>query len=241
MSLGSLCQKLALVTLIAMTISFGTASNANLSDEFLTRVDHLVYATPDLDRGISEIQRLTGIRATPGGQHLGRGTRNALIALGSSTYLEVIAPDPDQPKSASPRPFGIDVLNESKLVTWAAKGSDLDHLRAAAAQKGVQLGLVLSGSRKRPDGVLLSWQYTSLATVLAGGVVPFFIDWGQSPHPAQSAASGLSLIGLYAEHPDAKHVQKMLDDLGLAFKVKAGSNPALVAILKSPLGQVELR
>jgi dipeptidyl aminopeptidase/acylaminoacyl peptidase len=52
------------------------------SDELVSRVDHLVYITPDLNRGIEEIEKLLGVRATPGGQHIGYGTRNALIALG---------------------------------------------------------------------------------------------------------------------------------------------------------------
>ncbi len=48
----------------------------------LSRVDHLVYAVPDLDRGIAYIEQLLGIRATLGGRHVGRGTHNALLALG---------------------------------------------------------------------------------------------------------------------------------------------------------------
>ncbi|MGH2395756.1 MAG: VOC family protein, partial [bacterium] len=124
----------------------------------LHRVDHLVYATPDLSAGIAEIETLVGIRATFGGQHPGRGTRNALIALGPATYLEIIAPDSEQPPPETPRSFGIDLLKASRLVTWAANGKDLDLLRRDAASKGVELGEVSSGSRQRPDGVVLSWR-----------------------------------------------------------------------------------
>ena len=88
----------------------------------LARVDHLVYAAADLDRGIEEIEKLLGVRAAIGGRHPGRGTRNALIALGPETYLEIIAPDPDQPAPASARSFGLDAVEKSRLVTWAAKG-----------------------------------------------------------------------------------------------------------------------
>lgn len=38
-------------------------------------VDHLVYATSNLERGMEEIERLTGVPPTLGGQHPGRGTR----------------------------------------------------------------------------------------------------------------------------------------------------------------------
>jgi hypothetical protein len=211
------------------------------SVELLARVDHLVYAATDLNRGVEEIEKLLGVRATPGGQHPGRGTRNALISLGPTVYLEIIAPDPEQSNPITPRPFGIDGLKESRLVAWAAKGVDLERLRNEATRKGTPLGEVMSGSRRRPDGVLLSWRYTDPRTVLADGLVPFFIDWGQSPHPARTAAQGASLITLRAEHPDAQRVQRLLQELGLDLPVRSGAKPALVALIDSPRGRVELR
>src|SRR5262245_26246914 len=89
----------------------------------VARVDHLVYATPDLKLGIDRTEELFGVRATPGGQHPGSGTRNALVALGPSAYLEIIGPDPEQSKPSNPRRFGIDDLKAPRLVTWAARES----------------------------------------------------------------------------------------------------------------------
>jgi hypothetical protein len=229
-----------LLTALAL-ITTGAGATQKGAAELMARVDHLVYATPDLNRGVEEIEKILGVRATPGGQHPGRGTRNALITLGPTTYLEIIAPDPEQPPPKTPRPFGIDGLKESRLVAWAAKGSDLGRLRDEAARKGARLGEVMSGSRRRTDGVLLSWRYTDPQTVLADGLVPFFIDWGQSPHPARTAAQGASLIALRAEHPDAQRVQRLLNELGLDLPVQTGATPALVAIIDSPRGRVELR
>jgi hypothetical protein len=76
---------------------------------------------------------------------------------------------------------------------------------------------------------------------LADGLVPFFIDWGRSPHPAQTAAPGASLVALRAEHPDAQSVQRLLLALGLDLPVQSGPRPALVATIDSPRGRVELR
>ena len=204
-------------------------------------VDHIVYATPDLQRGVDQIERLVGVRAVPGGQHPGRGTRNALVALGPATYLEIIGPDPEQPTPKDPRPFGIDRLHEPKLVAWASKAANPDRVAATAETHGVKLGPVIDGSRRRADGVMLSWRYTDPRTVVADGIVPFFIDWGKTPHPAATAAPGASLSALRAEHPDAARVQNILNQLGVDLTVQRGPSPALIATITGPRGTVTLR
>ena len=204
------------------------------------RVDHVVYATPDLKTAIDDFHERTGVRATPGGPHPGSGTRNALVALGPASYLEIIGPDPEQPRPEKPRPFGIDELRAPRIATWAAESADLQSLAADAARKGIRLGDVVSGNRRRPDGVLLRWSYTDPGTVVADGVVPFFIDWGQTEHPSIVAASGVTLVSLRAEHPEAARVQEILRDLGLDLNVASGPEPGLYAALDTPKGRVEL-
>src|SRR5580765_3625902 len=113
------------------------------SDGVLSQVDHLVYTTPDLAIGIDTAERLFGVRATPGGQHPGQGTRNALIALGPATYFEIIGPDPEQPKPERGRRFRIDEIKTPVLTTWVAKGRDLERFASRAAAQGVNLGAVI--------------------------------------------------------------------------------------------------
>jgi hypothetical protein len=218
-----------------------TVNKSDTASDLISRVDHLVYATPDLNRGVEDIEELLGVRATAGGQHPGRGTRNALIALGPTTYLEIIAPDPEQPPPAEPRPFGLDTLKQPRLVTWCASSRDLERLRSEALRKGVHLGEVRSGSRRRPDGVELVWQFTDPSALVADGIVPFFIDWGESPHPAHTAPKGAMLVSMRAQHPNVRGVHGMLQHLLLDLPVTEGQNPALIAVIDGPRGRVELR
>jgi hypothetical protein len=210
-------------------------------ENLLSRVDHLVYTTPDLQVGVNTIEELLGVRATTGGQHPGLGTRNALVALGPSSYLEIIGPDPEQPTPPGKRRFGIDDLRQPRLFTWVAKGTELDALAAKASTAGVGIGRVLAGSRRRPDGALLTWRYTDPDVSVADRLVPYFIDWGASPHPSLTAAPGATLIAMRAEHPDAPRVQTMFATLGLTLVVERGPRPSLIATIRGPKGQVELR
>jgi len=204
-------------------------------------IDHLVYATPDLDATIDALERQLGVRPSTGGRHPGLGTRNALLALGPRVYLEVVGPDPEQPAPDGPRWFGIDALSAPRLATWCASARDLATLQARASAAGVPLGAVRDGGRVRPDGVALAWQVTSPFTVLEHGLVPFFIDWLDSPHPADSAAPGVTLVELVAEHPVPESLRTPYATLGLEVAVRAAGSPALVATLDGPRGRVTLR
>ncbi len=127
---------------VIVMMSLATPNGQTRAVDVLSSVDHLVYATPDLDLGIRAIEDLLGVRATVGGQHPGLGTRNALVALGPNTYLEIIGPDLEQPRLSEPRRFGIDELKAPRLVGWVAKGTKLEELARRAHGAGIGLGEV---------------------------------------------------------------------------------------------------
>ena len=204
-------------------------------------IDHLVYAVPDLESAVEELERRLGVRAAPGGRHPGEGTRNALVALGPASYLEILAPDPRQSPPNRPLWLGLEGLARPRLAAWAIKAPDLEGLASRAAESGVRLGPVISGSRRRPDGVVLFWRFTDPHVVAADGLVPFLIDWGASPHPAGSAPGGASLAALRGEHPKSAGVAALLRSLGVELPVTKGPRSALIAVLETPNGLVELR
>ena len=211
-----------------------------MDPNLLARIDHLVNATPDLDRAVDELAVRFGVRATPGGQHLGRGTRNALMALGPECYLEIIGPDRGQPEPASPRWFGIDTLDESRLVAWAARAHSIDLVWATARRQGLFLGGITNGSRQGSDGSPLHWRYTE-PVIDADPAIPFLIDWGESIHPARSAAPGCALADFFVQHTDVAGIRHALDLLDVHVRAQPGPAPALIATIDSPNGRVTLR
>ncbi|GAA2599922.1 VOC family protein [Actinomadura fulvescens] len=198
-------------------------------------LDHLVYAAPDLKAAVSDIAARTGVTPVEGGPHPGLGTRNQLLGLGGNAYLEIIGPDPDQPDPEGPRPFGIDDLAAPALVAWAAGTTELEASIERARAAGRDPGPVSGMSRLRPDGELLSWRLTPPRT----GVLPFLIDWGETPHPA-GALPVVPLRSFEAVHPDPDAVRGELASLGVELTVRRGPGVALIARLDGPVGTVTL-
>jgi len=202
-------------------------------------LDHLIYATPDLEATCRELEIRFGVRASAGGQHPGRGTHNALISIGPRAYLEIIAPDPLQPETR-PVWFGIDQLTAPKLITWAVR---IDNLEAFVKEisPNAKVGAVRSGSRKTPEGTTLSWRLTEPQLVQGAGVIPFLIEWNSRQHPAGSAITGPRLVQLRIEHPDPELIRKQLNSLRLEIAIEQGSSPALVASFEGANDLIELR
>lgn len=204
-------------------------------------LDHLVYATHNLADTVDALHAQLGVAPSAGGQHPTLGTRNALLALGPRVYLEIVGPDPDQPAPASPRWFGIDSLSEPRLVAWCAAAPNLAQLHAQATAAGVPLGDVRSGGRVRPDGVALTWHVTTPPNSVRRGLIPFFIDWLDSPHPAETAAAGATLVDFHAEHVWPDVLRSHYTTLGVDVPVHSASTAALVAVIEGPSGRVILR
>ena len=213
---------------------------AKIMQSIIARVDHLVYATPDVEQTIEELAVRLGVKAEAGGRHPQWGTRNALLSLGPSCYLEVIGPDPTSSVNKTERPFGIDRLQKARLASWACKSNDLKRMLEIGKAIGVALGTAQSGQRTRPDGTVLTWSLTDLQSDREGGIVPFFIDWGYSPHPASKTPGGCTLIELKAEHPNPERIRAMLDSFEINLPIQYGKVFRLKATIGIKDGSIEL-
>lgn len=204
----------------------------------LTGLDHIILGIDDLDRGVAWMEQRIGVRAAFGGVHPGRGTRNAILALGPDCYLEIIAPDPQQ---SSPTWFRqILTLPEPRLIAWAVHTSNLAALAQTATSAGIPIDGPHDGSRSRQDGKMLSWRLFRLRDD-RGGLLPFFIEWGRdSVHPAADAPPGCTLASFHLQSPDAQALARACQTLGVDVRVESSEEPGLFARIASPQGLIEL-
>jgi hypothetical protein len=192
-------------------------------------IDHLIVAGPDLADLVAAFERVTGARAAPGGRHAGQGTHNALVGLGSGRYLELLAPDPEQP--GGDFRAGIAYLTAPALHTWCARAGGAGDVAARIAAAGLSPRR-LPMSRQRPDGVTLRWELVFADDHPYAGLLPFFIDWQGSPHPSGQLAPQLACAGLTLAHPDPAGLRGALDALGglpADVRIEGAAAPGLAA------------
>ena len=206
----------------------------------MNQIDHLVYASPILEQGMEEIESLTGVKPVIGGRHPQWGTWNALISLGPDMFFEIISLDPAQPNFNGPFIFELDIITESKLVRWVAKSDNISEQVNFAKAAGFSLGAVMDGQREKEDGTLLQWSLTDPVANPGDGLVPFLIDWKDTPHPGNATPEGCSLVRLSGVHPNPEIIRKQLYTIDLELEMKTGKNPALIAELQTPKGVVKI-
>ena len=195
------------------------------------QIDHLMWACPDLEQGCTKLAALTGVAPAGAGSHPGMGTRNALLSLGPRCYLEVIAPDPEQPLVDN---FGarLAALATDGLLSWAAG----DELRTELHQRAIQTSRVQATSRTNPAGELLQWQLLFIAGV---ELAPFFIDWLVCTHPAATSPPGCQLQELQITTAATAPLQRLCGQVP-RLSLSQGPTASLRARLDTPHGEVWL-
>jgi hypothetical protein len=202
-----------------------------------TRVDHFMYAVPSLDEGLEWASDTFGVEAAYGGEHVGGGTRNALLSLGSA-YLEIIAPDPAQAQEGT---FGerLATLSRGGLVTWAAEGQ-LTGIGAALSEQKIKTAGPITTQRKTTAGDLLIWELLFPTGSVHGGRLPFFIDWLACANPKETNPKAGRFESLSITTHNAEDLSKTLKCVGLELPVEEGE-PSLSMIISTKRGDVTLK
>lgn len=194
-----------------------------------TRVDHLVIAATDIGRGVRWAEKALGVLVPRGGVHTTMGTHNHVMRLGEELFLEVIAINPDGPPPLKPRWFGLDdpsvrerLDRSPAFLAWVVNTDDMDGLLESAPLSWGRATPVTRGD--------LSWRFALPADgrLLAGGMLPYAIQWDTPFHPAQAMPDlGCRLLSLDIYHPYPEWLGAALDAVGPVDRVRVHPLPHL--------------
>lgn len=210
----------------------------------LATLDHLIVAAATLADGIDWVAAVAGAAPVPGGKHATMGTHNALLRLSASTYLEVIAIDPDAAKPARRRWFDLDdialqaeLAEQPRLIHWVARTDDIEAACAACPQP---LGTI--HALQRGD---YRWRITipDDGARPGRGLVPTLIQWDVPTHPtATLPKSNVTLAQLAGTHSDPAPLRAALAALGLgdAIAITFDRETRIAAMLRTPRGMATL-
>src|SRR5216684_5796904 len=201
-------------------------------------LDHILLGCNDLDHGMDFVEQRTGVRPAIGGVHPGRGTRNALLSLGERRYLELIAPDPAQNEIVHfPQ---IRQMTGPRLIGWAVHPPDIAAVARQLRENQIAFTGPDDGSRKRPDGRVLTWKTVNLADD-RHGLLPFFIEWSaDSVHPSKDAPAKCTLDYFEIMSADPEELSSTFKRIGLDLPVQRSDRARLHALISGPKGDVKL-
>ena len=200
-------------------------------------IDHLILGVDDLDRGMAEFARRTGVTPVKGGVHPGRGTQNALASLSDGRYLEILAPSHEAGVASDPRTSSATLTP----VGWALHTSELRAVIAHMRSAGFTASEITPGARARPDGVMLRWQTADVSGAGLDGA-PFFISWGaDTPHPSTQSPTGCRFGSASMTEIDPAPLAKFLATVAVQVPVTRGTVPHMTIVLACPKGSITFR
>lgn len=156
-----------------MIAPIGSQSIGGLEEFVLRSIDHIVIVARDLAEAVANYER-AGFTVTPGGEHVGGATHNALISLADGTYVELIAfREPDRPQ---PHRWWGRLTRGEGLVDYALLSDDLTGEARRAEASGLRLRGPVDGGRQRPDGIKLIWRSFFFESAPGETALPFVIQ-----------------------------------------------------------------
>jgi hypothetical protein len=198
------------------------------------KLDHITVVARSLEEGLDHIRSTLGIEMPVGGTHPRMGTHNRLMALGSDSFLELIAIDPNAPPPGRPRWFGLDRFDgPPRLATWVVGVADI--------QAELMAGHPASGEATPITRGELRWMISipGDGSMPLDGAYPTLIEWPPGRHPAASMIDlGCRLTALRVTHPRAGEIEAHLGyriDLDL-IDLRRGPTLALEADIATPNG-----
>ena len=211
-----------------------------------TVIDHILLPVGNLEDAARHMHERYGLQANAGGRHATGGTANYIVPLGRQ-YLELIAVvEPAEIRESHLGARVVQAVREGKtFVAWALRTADLDGLRDRLVGEGWELPPMAEGSRRRPDGQVLSWRTQDVETSSGPTAIPFVIEWkipdglhpGEAPAAHEHGASSIKRVVIGARDPDSvrRRLASLLGESGM-YEVRESDSDGVEELVLSHVG-----
>lgn len=217
--------------------TFLTIIGCNNTDRPIIQIDHIILAVNDLDSGIEQFEKLTGIKAEYGGGHPNSYTHNAIVALDGMAYIEILAPK----KELDTVPEFFKNLNQLKPIGFALSTNEIEFLEKTVQDAHFKTNGIEDWSRTKPNGDKLKWKLLQIQAPSID-INPFFIDWSEeSGHPSFQTNANCSLLEFKLTTPYKNEIETILTGNGAKIKIlkmKDGDTVQLRLAIKTPKGKI---
>jgi Glyoxalase-like domain len=211
-----------------------TDNDVQLDDNVL---DHVVLAAPDLEKAMEQFHEMTGIMPVHVGPLQGLGAKTAHVGLDNNRYIEILAPDSDDPgplgdelkcldeNTLTPYHYAIRSSEVSRLIegyVYDVIGWDPDHIAMVQAL---------------PDDSIRQWDLLTMYGHDMGGVAPYYVRWiDPTHHPTSKIPANATLTSCRVVAPEEHDVHKLITGVG-GIDIETGA-PKLECVIETPKGTV---
>jgi Glyoxalase-like domain len=182
------------------------------------RIDHVIYATADLDAAAQRLRTEFGLNSIAGGRHEGLGTHNRIVPLAVGSFIELLAVADRAEASASA--LGNALLaaigRGDHLLGWAAAVTSIGEVATR-----LDIPITVVGRQGRTA------RLAGLAEAIAEPTLPFFIE--RPRRPTGTVAGTLPAIAWIEVAGDAGRLEHWIGAAALPVRVVSGE-PSVRAV-----------
>lgn len=211
----------------------------------MLKLDHLTVISPTLAEGVEHVRACLDLDVPFGGRHDYMGTHNHRLQLGASTYLEIVALDPDGVDPGRARWFGVDAhqrINADweqgrRLRGWVANTQSLGAIMSDHPE------IFGEEAPLPPDAPTFAFSIPRDGSLPLDGAAPSLIDHrGDASYIDTIPDLGARLISFSLQHPDPTAIANLYQSLDIDRPpaIQRGTEIRYQAVIATPDGLKEL-
>lgn len=195
-------------------------------------LDHVIWTGEDIEHISEKYGSDFAVKSVKGGEHDAWGTYNYLTFFANNCYMEWLGIQDEEKADSMEHPLIQHLVHTLKTqgqgpFQFALRTDKIDAYVAHFTQSNIPFQGPFTGSRRKPNGQLLSWRMLFPTYDFANHeVLPFLIEWDQ-PESERIASNLINHQTITAIHYSGTSMERFKAIYQLPTKRRTGKNRLL--------------